>query len=170
MGAGLTGSGVTGRLHRAGALPAGRNCSVLGEVRIQAACDEIELTDDLVIIGDNSRVLLGLPDCTFDLVYMDPPFNTGRAQARRTLEVLHDVDGDRVGFGGRRYRSRLLRTLSYDDEFADYLGFLEPRVQPRARAAGATTGRCTSTSTIARRTTASCCSTRCSGATRSSTS
>ena len=132
MGAGLTGSGVTGRLHRAGALPAGRNCSVLGEVRIQAACDEIELTDDLVIIGENSRVLLGLPDGTFDLVYLDPPFNTGRAQARRTLEVLHDADGDRVGFGGRRYRSRLLRTLSYDDAFSDYLSFLEPRVS-RAR-------------------------------------
>ena len=101
-------------------------------MRIQAACDEIALTDDLVIIGENSRVLLGLPDCTFDLAYLDPPFNTGRAQARRTLEVLHDADGDRVGFGGRRYRSRLLRTLSYDDAFSDYLGFLEPRLSARA--------------------------------------
>ena len=75
--------------------------------------------------------------CTFDLVYLDPPFNTGRAQARQTLTVPADADGDRVGFGGRRYRSRLLRTLSYDDAFADYLGFLEPRLAPRAGAAGA---------------------------------
>jgi site-specific DNA-methyltransferase (adenine-specific) len=64
----------------------------------------------------------------FDLVYLDPPFNTGRAQARRTLSVLADAGGDRVGFAGRRYRSRLLQTLSYDDAFADYLGFLEPRL------------------------------------------
>jgi site-specific DNA-methyltransferase (adenine-specific) len=101
-------------------------------VRIQAIRDELSLTDDLVIFGENSQVLRDLPGSSFDLVYLDPPFNTGRAQARRTLEVLRDADGDRVGFGGRRYSSRLLRTLSYDDAFADYLGFLEPRVR-RAR-------------------------------------
>ncbi len=101
-------------------------------MRIQAARDEIALTDDLAIFGENSGVLRDLPESRFDLVYLDPPFNTGRAQARRTLEVLRNADGDRVGFGGRRYRSRLLRTLSYDDAFADYLGFLEPRVS-RAR-------------------------------------
>jgi DNA modification methylase len=102
-------------------------------VRIQAACDELALTDDLLIFGENWGVLRDLPESRFDLIYLDPPFNTGRAQARRTLEVLRDADGDRVGFGGRRYSSRLLRTLSYHDEFADYLGFLEPRVR-RARA------------------------------------
>ncbi len=101
-------------------------------MRIQAACDELALTDDLVIFGENYGVLRDLPDSRFDLVYLDPPFNTGRAQARRTLEVLRNADGDRAGFGGRRYSSRLLRTLSYDDAFADYLGFLEPRVR-RAR-------------------------------------
>src|SRR5205807_2772891 len=63
---------------------------------------------------------------------MDPPFNRGGGQARRTLNTVADVAGDRTGFGGRRYRSRLLRTLSYDDEFADYLGFLGPRLE-RAR-------------------------------------
>ena len=42
------------------------------------------------------------------------------------------MHGDRVGFGGRRYRSQLLQTLSYDDAFADYLAFLEPRLS-RAR-------------------------------------
>ena len=46
--------------------------------------------------------------------------------------VADDEDGDRTGFGGRRYGSRLLQTLSYDDEFADYLAFLEPRLT-RAR-------------------------------------
>ena len=40
--------------------------------------------------------------------------------------------GARTGFGGRRYASRLLQSLSYDDAFADYLAFLEPRLR-RAR-------------------------------------
>ena len=89
----------------------------------------LSLDDDLLIAGDNVGVLTRLPDGAFDLVYMDPPFNTGRAQARRTLSVAADGDGDRVGFGGRRYRSTLLQTLSYDDAFADYLEFLEPRLR-----------------------------------------
>jgi site-specific DNA-methyltransferase (adenine-specific) len=102
-------------------------------VQIQFASDGIALEDGLVICADNALVLGKLPEARFDLVYLDPPFNTGRAQARRTLAVVPDEDGDRVGFGGRRYSSRLLETLSYDDAFADYLGFLEPRVR-RARA------------------------------------
>ena len=102
-------------------------------VRFQAAADPIALDDDLVVAGDNAAVLANLPDGAFDLIYMDPPFNTGRAQTRRSLSVVADaVSGDRVGFGGRRYRSQLLRSLSYDDAFGDYLAFLEPRLA-RAR-------------------------------------
>ncbi len=97
-------------------------------MRAQPAGEEILLDDDLLIVGDNADVLPRLPAGGFDLVYMDPPFNTGRAQARRTLSVVVDGEGERVGFGGRRYRSRLLQTLSYDDAFADYLAFLEPRL------------------------------------------
>jgi site-specific DNA-methyltransferase (adenine-specific) len=97
-------------------------------MRVQSAAEEIVLDDDLVVAGENAAALSKLPDGVFDLVYLDPPFNTGRAQARRTLSVLADAGGDRVGFAGRRYRSRLLQTLSYDDAFADYLGFLEPRL------------------------------------------
>jgi len=101
---------------------------------MQTASDPIVLDDDLVVAGENASVLAGLPGGFFDLIYMDPPFNTGRSQARHTLSVVAacDGEGDRVGFGGRSYRSRLLRTLSYDDAFADYLAFLEPRLA-RAR-------------------------------------
>ncbi len=101
-------------------------------MRFQSATEEIRLDDDLVIAGENTAALARLPEGFFDLIYMDPPFNTGRVQARHTLSVVADQRGDRVGFGGRRYRSRLLRSLSYDDVFADYLAFLEPRLA-RAR-------------------------------------
>jgi site-specific DNA-methyltransferase (adenine-specific) len=101
-------------------------------MRIQAATDEIDLNDDLVIAGDNAAVLDRLPASTFDLIYLDPPFNTGRAQARRSVAVTADPTAQRIGFGGRRYRSQLLQRLSYDDQFEDYLSFLEPRLT-RAR-------------------------------------
>jgi site-specific DNA-methyltransferase (adenine-specific) len=106
--------------------------TVLISVRLLSAVEPLALDDDLLVAGENLAALQSLPGAAFDLVYMDPPFNTGRAQARRTLSVLADGHGDRLGFGGRRYRSRLLESLSYDDEFADYLGFLEPRLT-RAR-------------------------------------
>src|SRR5215208_3932179 len=60
------------------------------------------------------------------MAYLDPPFNTGREQIRRTLHIAPDADGDRTGFGGRRYASRLLEQSSYRD---DYHGFLEPRLR-----------------------------------------
>jgi site-specific DNA-methyltransferase (adenine-specific) len=102
-------------------------------MRVQTAATTPLLDDDLVIEGDNAEVLAALPEATFDLIYVDPPFNTGRAQARNTLAVSSDPEGARIGFGGRRYRSKLLQSLAYDDAFADYLGFLEPRLT-RARA------------------------------------
>ncbi|MGH2881548.1 MAG: DNA-methyltransferase, partial [Solirubrobacteraceae bacterium] len=101
-------------------------------MRIQVASEPLVLDDDLVIAGNNTPVLAALPDGLFDLIYMDPPFNTGRAQARRSLAVEACADGDRVGFGGRRYRSRVLGTLAFDDAFDDYLAFLEVRLR-RAR-------------------------------------
>jgi site-specific DNA-methyltransferase (adenine-specific) len=91
--------------------------------------EPIVLEHDLVLAADNAEMLGRLPAEAFDLVYMDPPFNTGRAQTRDTISVQRAPDGDRVGFGGQRYSSRLLQTLSYDDAFADYLGFLEPRLR-----------------------------------------
>jgi site-specific DNA-methyltransferase (adenine-specific) len=106
--------------------------SVGGPVRWLSADQPLSLDDDLVIAGDNAVVLEHLPGETFDLIYVDPPFNTGRVQSRSTLATVADPSAGRVGFGGRRYRSQLLQRLAYDDEFADYLGFLEPRLA-RAR-------------------------------------
>ena len=94
----------------------------------------IALVDDLLIEGDSADVLPRLPAAGFDLVYIDPPFNTGRTQTRRTLATEQAPDdGDRTGFGGRRYRSRLLSSVSYEDAFDDYLGFLEPHLRQARR-------------------------------------
>jgi site-specific DNA-methyltransferase (adenine-specific) len=93
----------------------------------------VVLDDDLLIHGDNLDVLPKLPDGFFDVVAIDPPFNTGRRQERRTLTVAQDGEGDRTGFGGRRYASTLLSALAYEDSFGDYLGFLAPRLEHARR-------------------------------------
>jgi len=79
--------------------------------------------------GDNLPLLSAWPDGSFALAYLDPPFNTGRRQARARLRTPADPGGDRVGFGGRRYRTVRVGSLSFADRFDDYLGFLEPRLR-----------------------------------------
>jgi site-specific DNA-methyltransferase (adenine-specific) len=78
--------------------------------------------------GDNLDVLPRFADGSFDLIYIDPPFNTGKVQRRERLATERAADGDRTGFGGRRYRSMRLGSASYPDLFDDYLAFLEPRL------------------------------------------
>ena len=80
-----------------------------------------------IVYGDNLAALACLPDDCADLVYVDPPFNTGGRQERARIRTLRDPDGDRTGFGGRRYRTQKLGSSGFDDAFDDYLGFLEPR-------------------------------------------
>jgi site-specific DNA-methyltransferase (adenine-specific) len=83
---------------------------------------------DYVVLGDNADVLARLPDASFQLIYIDPPFNTGGRQERRTIRTVRDEDGDRRGFGGRRYRSVEVTRHGYQDCFDDYPEFLRPRL------------------------------------------
>jgi site-specific DNA-methyltransferase (adenine-specific) len=94
---------------------------------------EEERHDDQILLGDNLALMRGLASGSFALIYADPPFNTGKLQARRTLSTERDADGDRVGFQGRRYSSRLLSESSFRDHFDDYLAFLEPRLREMRR-------------------------------------
>jgi site-specific DNA-methyltransferase (adenine-specific) len=83
---------------------------------------------DLIGHGDNLPLLAELPDGAFRLAYLDPPFNTGRIQERRELRVVPSPTGGRVGFRGTRYEALRMQATSYDDRFADYWAFLEPRL------------------------------------------
>jgi site-specific DNA-methyltransferase (adenine-specific) len=84
---------------------------------------------DQILLGENLELLPTFGDSSFQLVYIDPPFNTGHTQVRKTLAAVPDPDGERTGFQGRRYRTRLLAESSYRDAFEDYLGFLAPRLE-----------------------------------------
>lgn len=83
--------------------------------------------------GDNLDVIAGLEDESIDLIYIDPPFNTGRRQTRRQLRTVQDDDGDRTGFKGKRYRTTEIARRAFDDAFDDYLAFLLPRFEHACR-------------------------------------
>jgi site-specific DNA-methyltransferase (adenine-specific) len=87
-----------------------------------------------IIFGDNSPVLRRLADQSVDLIYIDPPFNTGKRQQRLRLKTVRDEEnGDRVGFQGKRYKTVKLGVSGYEDTFDDFLGFLEPRLREAHR-------------------------------------
>ncbi|GMA90792.1 DNA-methyltransferase [Homoserinibacter gongjuensis] len=83
---------------------------------------------DTIVLGDNLEVARALPDDSFRLIYLDPPFNTGRTQRHRAVQTVRDADGDRTGYGGERYRTVVRTLYGYDDRFEDYWAFLEPRL------------------------------------------
>jgi site-specific DNA-methyltransferase (adenine-specific) len=91
------------------------------------------LTPDLIIEGDCATVLPTLPAAEFQLIYLDPPFNTGARQQRRTVTTVQDEDGDRTGFAGRRYRTTETARFGYLDVHDDYLGMLEPLLRQAKR-------------------------------------
>jgi site-specific DNA-methyltransferase (adenine-specific) len=86
-----------------------------------------------IYFGDNLPILQSLPSESIDLIYIDPPFNTGKAQSRKQIKTVADDNGDRVGFQGRSYRTIELGQKAYQDQFDDYLGFLEPRLREAYR-------------------------------------
>ena len=86
-----------------------------------------------VLHADNADVLPRLPDGAFRLIYIDPPFNSGTVRRREELTTVRSPDGDRIGFGGRRYRSVPVGTTSYADVFDDYLDFIGPRLEQAHR-------------------------------------
>ena len=81
-----------------------------------------------IYFGDNLPILESLADASIDLIYIDPPFNTGKSQGRTQIQTVRSENGDRIGFQGQRYQTIRLGTHQYDDWFDDYLAFLEPRL------------------------------------------
>jgi len=91
-----------------------------------------------IVQGDNLAALLRMETESVALIYIDPPFNTGRRQTRQRMRTVRDEAGDRVGFGGHRYRTQLVKAetgsvssgaiAGYADQFDDFLGFLRPRL------------------------------------------
>ena len=81
-----------------------------------------------IVLRDNLEVLRTIAGGSINLIYIDPPFNTGLRQKRTTIKTVRNVDGDRTGFQGRRYRTTTLGVTGYADGFEDYLTFLKPRL------------------------------------------
>jgi site-specific DNA-methyltransferase (adenine-specific) len=87
-----------------------------------------------IILDDNMNVLPTLAAGSVDLIYIDPPFNTGKVQSHTRLRTVRDDEnGDRTGFQGRRYRTERLGTHAFADAFDDFTAFLEPRLREAHR-------------------------------------
>ena len=81
-----------------------------------------------IYFGDNLEILRTLPSGSIQLIYIDPPFNTGRVQSRQQLRTVESDQGDRIGFQGKRYITEVIGEQGYHDKFNNYIAFLEPRL------------------------------------------
>lgn len=91
---------------------------------------------NVIYFGDNLPILRSMPDESVDLIYIDPPFNTGKLQQRTQIKTLRSQSGDRKGFNENLYRTIKIGTKGYSDNFEstdNYLSFLEPRLQEAYR-------------------------------------
>lgn len=88
-----------------------------------------DLSESMVVYGDNLEFIQSLPSESFRLIYLDPPFNTGKVQTRQTMKNVRSSTGTRVGFKGQSYDTIKGVALGYNDQFADYWEFLEPRLE-----------------------------------------
>lgn len=86
-----------------------------------------------IIQGENLEVLRRLPEAFARLVYIDPPFNTGKTQTRTRLKVRRDEAGSRRGFGGHAFTVEATPSPRYADRFDDYVAFLMTRVEAALR-------------------------------------
>ncbi|MGQ9585136.1 MAG: DNA-methyltransferase [Anaerolineae bacterium] len=86
-----------------------------------------------IYFSDNLPILKRLETASIQLVYTDPPFNTGKRQAYTRIRTVRSCTGDRIGFQGQRYQTVQIGTRSFGDSFDDYLGFLEPRLHEAHR-------------------------------------
>ena len=84
---------------------------------------------NIIVHGDNAHALPLLPDAAFRLIYIDPPFNTGKMQTRQAMKTVRSLTGTRVGFKGQSYETIKGTLFGYNDAFEDYWAFLEPRLE-----------------------------------------
>ena len=83
-------------------------------------------TKSRVILGLSEEVLAELRADYARMIYIGPPFNTGKRQSRKSIRTVPDENGDRVGFKGRRYSSEVVSRMHYADSVDDYVAFIEP--------------------------------------------
>jgi site-specific DNA-methyltransferase (adenine-specific) len=81
-----------------------------------------------IIFADNLHVLREMASGSANMIYIDPPFNTGKIQARTQVRTVASENGDRTGFQGRRYRTTTIGSKAFPDAFDDYLTFLQLRL------------------------------------------
>lgn len=86
-----------------------------------------------IIFGDNLPVLREMPAGSIPLIYIDPPFNTGKQQQRRVLKTVRSEAGDRTGFNGNRYQTVQVGQTAFTDLFNDFPAFIEPRLREAHR-------------------------------------
>jgi len=87
-----------------------------------------------IVFGENLKYIKSIKSESINLIYIDPPFNTGKVQSHTRIKTIRDLhNGDRIGFNGIKYKTISMNETSYIDIYSDYIGFLRPRIEEAYR-------------------------------------
>jgi len=88
-----------------------------------------------IFYGDNLSILKKFESGSINLIYIDPPFNTGKKQTRTQIRTKKSENGDRKGFKGNSYETITLGTKEYEDDFGENFTqeFIRPRLEEAYR-------------------------------------
>ena len=86
-----------------------------------------------VLYGDNLKHLKNIESNSVSLIYIDPPFNTGKVQTRKNIKSTRDDVSGNKGFGGKKYKTETIKTTGYNDKFDNFIDFIEPRLNEAYR-------------------------------------
>lgn len=54
------------------------------------------MNQNVILFGDNLPILKDIATSSVELIYIDPPFNTGKTQSRHQISTISDEYGDRI--------------------------------------------------------------------------
>lgn len=83
---------------------------------------------NIVCFGNNMSLLNKIEDASIDLIYIDPPFNTGKVMRLDSYKSTKNQGGLTQGFSGYSYDLRKISSNSYNDKFENFTDFLKPRL------------------------------------------
>ena len=82
-----------------------------------------------IALAENLEYLRSMKSESVHLIYIDPPFNTGRKQERTHLRTVRDdIAPDRIGFKGNGYSTEVVGRHAFEDSYDDLVEFLKPRL------------------------------------------
>ena len=83
-----------------------------------------------ILHGDAVDELPKIKKSSVQLIYIDPPFNTGKEMSYSKIKTTRSKNGEgHAGYQGNKYQREAVSKMSYNDKFDDYINYIMQRIK-----------------------------------------